>query len=118
MSPVAALYDKNSRLLLQLLITMKDTKIGFIGLGNVGSKVAFNILKKKYFTLYVYDLNIKSSEKLVSKGAILCKSLKELVNNVTVFITCLPSPKDVKNVIFNILPFIKKKSSLDRNEYN
>jgi len=87
---------------------MKDTKIGFIGLGNVGSKVASNIIKKKYFTLYVYDSNIKSSEKLVSQGAILCKSLEELVNNVTVFITCLPSPKDVKNVILNSLPFIKK----------
>ena len=97
---------------------MKDTKIGFIGLGNVGSKVAYNILKNKKFTLYVYDLNIKSSEKLVSKGAILCKSLEELLKNVTVFITCLPSPKDVKNVILNCLPIIKKKPSLDRNEHN
>ena len=87
---------------------MKDKKIGFIGLGNVGSKVACNILKNKFFNLYVYDLNIKSSEKLVSQGAILCKSLEQLVNNVTVFITCLPSPKDVKNVILNCLPFIKK----------
>ena len=26
---------------------MKDKKIGFIGLGNVGSKIAYNILKIK-----------------------------------------------------------------------
>ena len=87
---------------------MKDTKIGFIGLGNVGSKVAYNILKKKHYTLYVYDSNKKSSYKFVSEGAILCKSLEELVNNVTIFITCLPSPKAVKNVLLNCLPFIKK----------
>ena len=87
---------------------MKDKKIGFIGLGNVGSKVAFNILKKNNYTLFVYDKNKKSSDRLVSDGAILCKSLEELINNVTVFITCLPSPKDVKNVLFSCLPFIKK----------
>ncbi|MDC0233018.1 NAD(P)-dependent oxidoreductase [Pelagibacteraceae bacterium] len=87
---------------------MKDKKIGFIGLGNVGSKVAYNILQQNYYTLYIYDLNKKSTDKFVSEGAILCKSLEELVNNVTVFITCLPSPQDVKKVILHCLPFIKK----------
>ena len=88
---------------------MKDIRIGFIGLGNVGSKLANNILKNKYYSLFVYDLNNQSSEKLVSEGAILCNSLEELVNNVTVLITCLPSPKVVKSVLLNCLPFIKNK---------
>jgi len=87
---------------------MTDIRIGFIGLGNVGSKVANNILKKEY-SLYVYDLNEKSSKNLIIKGANLCKSLDELVNNVTVIITCLPSPKSVKNVILNCLPHINKR---------
>jgi len=86
---------------------MTDIRIGFIGLGNVGSKVANNILKKEY-SLYVYDLNEKSSKNLIIKGANLCKSLDELINNVTVIITCLPSPKSVKNVILNCLPHINK----------
>ena len=87
---------------------MTDIRIGFIGLGNVGSKVANNILKKEY-SLYVYDLNEKSSKNLIIKGANLCKSLDELVNNVTVIITCLPSPKSVKSVILNCLPHINKR---------
>jgi len=87
---------------------MTDIRIGFIGLGNVGSKVANNILKKEY-SLYVYDFNEKSSKNLIIKGANLCKSLDELVNNVTVIITCLPSPKSVKNVILDCLPHINKR---------
>ena len=87
---------------------MNYKKIGIIGLGNVGSKIANNIIKHGYI-LYVYDLDEKSSKNLISKGAILCKSPNELVKNVSVFITCLPSPKSVKNVLFNCLPIITKK---------
>ena len=85
-----------------------DKNIGFIGLGNVGSKVANNIIKKGYI-LYIYDLNEKSSRQLISKGAIWCKTIDELVKNVSVFITCLPSPKSTKNVISQSLRNINKK---------
>ncbi len=84
---------------------MNDTNIGFIGLGNVGSKVANNIIKNGY-RLYVHDLDEKSSYSLVSKGAIYCKSIDKLIQNVSVLITCLPSPKSVKNVILKSLPNI------------
>ena len=87
---------------------MKDKKIGFVGLGNVGSKIAYNILKNKNYSLYVFDLNKKKSKKLVSEGAILCNSIEELVTNVTVFITCLPSPNSVKNVLINAIPYLSK----------
>jgi len=86
---------------------LKDKKIGFIGLGNVGSKVANNILKKGY-KLFVYDLNQKTSSKLVSKGAIWCNTIEELIKNVTVFITCLPSPKSVRRVMLSSLRYINK----------
>ena len=43
---------------------MKDKKIGFIGLGNVGSKIAYNILKNKNYSLFIFDLNKKTSKKL------------------------------------------------------
>ena len=82
-----------------------DKKIGFIGLGNVGSKVANNILKKGY-SLFVYDLDKETSKNLISKGAIWCDSIKELINNTSIFITCLPSPKSVKEVISESLPYI------------
>ena len=87
---------------------MRDKNIGFIGLGNVGSKIAYNILQNKNYSLYVFDLNKKTSKKLVSEGAILCNSIEELIFNVTVFITCLPSPSSVKNVLLNAIPFLNK----------
>ena len=86
---------------------MKDKNIGFIGLGNVGKKIANNLIKNGY-NLYINDLNKKSSTKLIQNGAIWCQSIDTLINNVSVFITCLPSPKSVKKVLFDTLPLIKK----------
>ena len=87
---------------------MKDKYVGFIGLGNVGSKVANNIIKQGYI-LYIYDLDSDTSKNLVSKGAVFCKCIDQLFKNVSVFITCLPSPKSVKDVILNNLTHIKKE---------
>ncbi len=87
---------------------MNDNSIGFIGLGNVGSKVANNIIDNGY-NLFVYDLDKKKSNVLVSKGATFCNSLSELASKVTVIITCLPSPKSVKKVILECMPSINKK---------
>ena len=41
---------------------MKDKNIGFIGLGNLGSRVANNILKSG-FNLFINDLDKKKSNK-------------------------------------------------------
>jgi len=84
---------------------MKDKNIGFIGLGNVGKKIANNLIKNGY-NLYINDLNQKSSTKLIQNGAIWCQSIDNLINNVSVFITCLPSPKSVKKVLSDSLPLI------------
>ena len=86
---------------------MKDKNIGFIGLGNVGKKIANNLIKNGY-NLYINDLNQKSSTKLIQNGAIWCQSIDNLINNVSVFITCLPSPKSVKKVVSDSLPLITK----------
>ncbi len=85
-----------------------DKNIGFIGLGNVGNKLAFNLIKNGY-NLFVYDLNKKKCDNLVLKGAIFCNSIEELIKKVKIFITCLPSPKSVKNVISKSLPQINKE---------
>ena len=77
---------------------MKDTDIGFIGLGNVGSKLANSILNSKY-NLFIYDINKNSAKKLINKGAIWMNSINSLMKNVTVIITCLPSPKIVSEVL-------------------
>ena len=87
---------------------MNDTNVGFVGLGNVGSKIANNIINNGY-KLYVHDLDEIKSQSLVSKGAIFCKSIEELVPKVSVLITCLPSPKSVKEVLLKCVPKFNQK---------
>ena len=52
-------------------------KIGFIGLGNVGGKLANNLIKSRY-KLIVRDLDTKLLKKFRKKGAIISGSPKEL----------------------------------------
>ena len=87
---------------------MSDTFIGFVGLGNVGAKVANNIISNGY-KLYVHDLDENKSKNLVSKGGIFCKSIEDLVPKVSILITCLPSPESVKEVLLKCLPQLNQK---------
>ncbi len=67
-------------------------KIGFIGLGNVGGKLAGSLLRNK-FDLTVKDLDKKIEKNFVDKGANIANNVKELTKNVDLIITCLPSPE-------------------------
>jgi len=67
-------------------------KIGFIGLGNIGGKLAGSLLKNK-FDITVRDLDKKLNEKFVDLGAKVANSPRELAEKVDLVITCLPSPK-------------------------
>ena len=67
-------------------------KIGFIGLGNVGSKLASSLLRNK-FNLTVRDLNKKLTNEFQNKGAKIANSAKELAEQNDLIITCLPSPE-------------------------
>ena len=84
---------------------MKDVNVGFIGLGNVGSKIARNILKGG-FKLFVNDLDRNLSRNWLEVGAQWCFDLKNLASQSTIIITCLPSPVEVNDVLENILPFL------------
>ena len=67
-------------------------KVGFIGLGNVGSKLAGSLLRNK-FDLTVRDLDHKLTKDFYDLGAKVASSAKELAEQVDLIITCLPSPK-------------------------
>ena len=67
-------------------------KIGFIGLGNVGGKLASSLLRNK-FELTVRDLDKNLTNKFIIKGAKVAKTNKELAEKVDLVITCLPFPK-------------------------
>ena len=67
-------------------------KIGFVGLGNVGGKLAASLLRNK-FDLTVKDLDKKIEKNFINKGANVANNIKELTENVDLIITCLPSPE-------------------------
>ena len=67
-------------------------KIGFIGLGNVGGKLAGSLLRNK-FDLTVRDLDENLTKEFKILGAKVANSAKELSEQVDLIITCLPSPK-------------------------
>ena len=67
-------------------------KVGFIGLGNVGSKLAGSLLRNK-FDLTVRDLDHNLTKNFNNLGAKVANSAKELTEQVDLIITCLPSPK-------------------------
>jgi 3-hydroxyisobutyrate dehydrogenase len=73
-------------------------KIGFIGLGNVGGKLAGSILRNGY-ELSVRDLDEELVQSFVDQGASRADSPKELAQTCDVVITCLPSPAACSQVM-------------------
>jgi 3-hydroxyisobutyrate dehydrogenase len=70
---------------------MTDLRIGFIGLGNVGSQLAGNLLRHGV-DLTVRDIDPERVAPLAAHGARTAASARELAAAVDVVITCLPSP--------------------------
>ena len=73
-------------------------KIGFIGLGNVGSKLAGSLLRNK-FDLTVRDLKKNLTDDFKNKGAKIANTAKELAEQTDLIITCLPSPEVCNEVM-------------------
>ncbi len=66
-------------------------KIGFIGLGNVGGKLAGSILRNG-FDLTVRDLDKSAAQQFLDQGAKWAESPKAMAQACDLIITCLPSP--------------------------
>jgi len=67
-------------------------KVGFIGLGNVGAKLARSLLRNKV-DLTVRDLNKSAAQSFLDDGAAWGESPKAMAQQCDLLITCLPSPK-------------------------
>ena len=73
-------------------------RIGFIGLGNVGFKLANSLISAGH-NIYVHDLEKNNANDLIKSGAEWIKSPKELATISDIAITCLPSPTAVADVV-------------------
>jgi 3-hydroxyisobutyrate dehydrogenase len=71
--------------------SVKNIRIGFIGLGNVGGKLAGSLLRHGV-DLTVRDLNPQLVAAFLARGAHAGDSPKAIAEQVDIIITCLPSP--------------------------
>lgn len=66
-------------------------QIGFIGLGNVGGKLAGSLVRNGH-DLVVRDLDRSAAEPLIAAGARFGDSAEAMARDCDVIVTCLPSP--------------------------
>ncbi len=72
-------------------------KIGFIGLGLMGSRMAANLIEKGY-SLNVYNRTKEKAKPLLSKNAIWCDSPAAVSSESDFIITMLSTPEAVQEV--------------------
>jgi 3-hydroxyisobutyrate dehydrogenase len=80
-------------------------RVGFIGLGNVGSKLAGSLLRNG-IDLSIHDLDAAAVAGFVARGARDGGSPAAMMRDCDVVITCLPSPVACRAVVEEMLPMV------------
>jgi 3-hydroxyisobutyrate dehydrogenase len=75
-----------------------STRIGFVGLGNLGLHLARS-LQRTGNPITVTDLDKGSAAELIAEGALWSDSAFDVAQNSDVVFTCLPSPQAVNAVV-------------------
>jgi 3-hydroxyisobutyrate dehydrogenase-like beta-hydroxyacid dehydrogenase len=88
-------------------------KIGFIGLGYMGSRMAMNILKNQH-ELYVYNRTKEKAGELMQNGAKLAESPSDLAKEVDILFSMLANPEVVEKLALGKEGFLDslKKGSI------
>uniref|UniRef100_G3MRY5 3-hydroxyisobutyrate dehydrogenase n=2 Tax=Amblyomma TaxID=6942 RepID=G3MRY5_AMBMU len=76
---------------------VSQVPVGFVGLGNMGSNMASNLLAKGH-RLVVYDVYPEAMEAMAGQGAITAQSPAEVADQCDRIITMLPSSPHVREV--------------------
>src|SRR5437867_4869285 len=78
-------------------LTADQVKIGFIGLGNMGSRLAQRLIDYSY-QLFVYDRDLAKAEAFAAQGAVVTGNILELARSVDVVLSCLTNDEAVRSV--------------------
>jgi 3-hydroxyisobutyrate dehydrogenase-like beta-hydroxyacid dehydrogenase len=78
-------------------LTADQVKLGFIGLGNMGSRIAQRLLDHGYH-LVVYDLDIAKAEAIAAQRGIVAKNILDLARSADVILSCLTNDEAVRSV--------------------
>jgi 3-hydroxyisobutyrate dehydrogenase-like beta-hydroxyacid dehydrogenase len=77
-------------------LTADHVRVGFIGLGNMGSRIARRLLDRGYH-LQVYDRDPGKAEAASQKGGVVVKNILELAHSVDVVLSCLTNDEAVQS---------------------
>ncbi len=78
-------------------LTADQVKLGFIGLGNMGSRIAHRLLDHGY-QLTVYDIDAAKAHAIVAKGGVLAKNIPELAQSADLVLSCLTNDEAAESV--------------------
>jgi 3-hydroxyisobutyrate dehydrogenase-like beta-hydroxyacid dehydrogenase len=79
------------------LLTAANVKLGFIGLGNMGSRIAQRLLDHGY-PLVAYDRDVAKAEAVAAKRGFAAKNIPELARTADVILSCLSNDEAVQSV--------------------
>ncbi|CVK21378.1 NAD(P)-dependent oxidoreductase [Sporomusa sphaeroides] len=80
-----------------MAVTVKNTVVGFVGIGVMGKSMAGHLLKAGY-PVRVYNRTKAKAEDLLKQGAVWEETIAGLAANCNVIITMIGYPKDVEIV--------------------
>jgi 3-hydroxyisobutyrate dehydrogenase len=78
-------------------LTANQVKLGFIGLGNMGSRIARRLLDHGY-KLSVYDMDPTKAEAIAAQGGVVAKNILELAAASDVLLSSLTNDEAVRSV--------------------
>lgn len=78
---------------------LKNSRVGFIGLGTMGSHMSRNLLKAG-FPVCVYDVDMAAMQRLGDSGAHMAASIREVGERSDIVVLMLPNTPDVESVVY------------------
>src|SRR5882762_6967203 len=78
-------------------LSKENTKLGFIGIGNMGSRIAKRLLEHGYQVI-AYNRSRDAAEALVKYGATVADSIEVLASQADVILSSLTNDNAVKSV--------------------
>ena len=78
-------------------LAKENTRLGLIGVGNMGSRMAKRLLAHGY-KLMAYNRSREAAEELVKYGATVADSIAQIASKADVILSSLPNDDAVKSV--------------------
>jgi 3-hydroxyisobutyrate dehydrogenase-like beta-hydroxyacid dehydrogenase len=95
-------------------LTNEHTRLGFIGIGNMGSRIAKRLLEHGYQVI-AYNRSREAAEALVKHGATVADSIPELASKSDVVLSSLTNDEAVKSVYTDphgVFAYIRRGSAI------